>query len=253
MTALFRSVSAHCRCTACSPPCCSLPASGLNEGAPPFRLLPAAKKSAGTLCQVDGRKSYLERFRGNSVPGGRQEDVTWNAFAGIPCQVGGRKSYLERFRRNTVAGGRRERTSGTLLRENRAKWTAGSDTWYTFAGKPCQVGGRERHLPRFCGDSVPGGRQEVTPGTLSLENRGRWKAEKRHLEHFRWKTVAGGRQRKTPGTLSREFRARGGYLSAGTYCGTPPVLPALRAPSLLGSRCRLRPQYVPVIPHSTGS
>ena len=31
----------------------------------------------------------------------------------------------------------------------------------------------------------------------------------------------------------------------GTYCGALPVLPAQRAPSLLGSRCRLRPLYVP--------
>ena len=31
----------------------------------------------------------------------------------------------------------------------------------------------------------------------------------------------------------------------GTYCGAPPVLPAQRAPSLLGSRCRLRPLNVP--------
>ena len=64
-------------------------------------------------------------------------------------------------------------------------------TWNAFAGKPWQVEGGEE-----------------APGTLSLENRGRWKAEKRHLEHFRWKTVAGGRQRKTPGTLSRENRGR---------------------------------------------
>ena len=64
------------------------------------------------------------------------------------------------------------------------------------------------HLERFRGDSVPGGRQEVLPGTLSQENRGRWEAGRCHLEHFRKDTVAGGRQEVLPGTLSREFRAR---------------------------------------------
>ena len=77
-----------------------------------------------------------------------------------------------------------------------------------FAGIPCQVGGRERHLPRFCGDSVPGGRQEVTPGTLLQRYRGRWTVEKRHLERFRGDSVAGGRQEVLPDTLLQEFRAR---------------------------------------------
>ena len=119
----------------------------------------------------------------------------------------------------------------TLLREFRGRWEAGKDTWNTFAGIPCQVDGGKSYLERFRGDSVAGGKQEGTPGTLlqefrarweagkdtwnafagkpcqvdgremppgtlSLENRGRWKAEKRHLEHFRWKTVAGGRRRR---------------------------------------------------------
>ena len=30
-------------------------------------------------------------MRGTAVPGGRQGDATWNAFAGIPCQVDGRE------------------------------------------------------------------------------------------------------------------------------------------------------------------
>ena len=128
-------------------------------------------------CQVGGGKRHLERFCGNSVPGGRQEKDTWNAFAGIPCQVGGRKRtpgtlsrefrgrwaagrcYLERFRGNSVAGGRR-----------------GDATWNAFAGIPWQVDGRMGHLERFCGDSVPGGKRDETPGTLSQENRGRWTA-----------------------------------------------------------------------------
>ena len=69
-------------------------------------------------------KCYLAHFRGDTVPGGRQGDAAWNTFAGIPCQVGSGKSYLERFRRNTVPGGRQGKTPGTLLRENRARWTA---------------------------------------------------------------------------------------------------------------------------------
>ena len=79
---------------------------------------------AGKPCQVDSMKCYLAHFRGDTVPGGRQGDAAWNTFAGIPCQVGSGKSYLERFRRNTVPGGRQGKTPGTLLRENRARWTA---------------------------------------------------------------------------------------------------------------------------------
>ena len=55
--------------------------------------------------------------------------ATWNAFAGIPCQVGGRKSYLECFRGDSVPGGRRGKTPGTLLQGFRARWKAGKDTW----------------------------------------------------------------------------------------------------------------------------
>ena len=179
----------------------------------------------GKPWQGDGRKSYLERFRGNSVPGGQREKTpgtllqeyrarwtvgkaTWNAFAGIPCQVDGG-----------------EETPGTLLQEYRARWTAGKDTWNTFAGIPWQVDGRKSYLERFRGNSVPGGRQEVTPGTLSLGNRGRWTArwdtwnafagkpwqvdgKKRHLERFCRDSVPGGQQEVLPDTLSRGFRAR---------------------------------------------
>ena len=67
---------------------------------------------------------------------------------------------------------------GTLLQGLRARWTAGKDTWNAFAGITCQVDGGERHLERFRGNSVLGGRQEETPGTLSQENRGRWTAGK---------------------------------------------------------------------------
>ena len=109
--------------------------------------------------QVGGGKGYLERFCGETVPGGQRGDATWNAFAGIPWQVDGREGHLERFHGDSVAGGRR-----------------GDATWNTFAGKPWQVDGRMRHLERFCGDSVPGGKRDETPGTLSQENRGRWTA-----------------------------------------------------------------------------
>ena len=88
-------------------------------------------------------RCHLEHFCGDSVPGGRRGDATWNTFAGIPCQVGGRKSYLEHFCGDSVPGGRR-----------------GDATWNTL------VEGREGHLTRFCGDSGPGGRRKRTPGTL---------------------------------------------------------------------------------------
>ena len=80
--------------------------------------------------------------------------ATWNAFAGIPWQVDGGKGYLERFRGNSVAGGRRERLPGTLLRENRGRWEAGKDTWNAFTGIPCQVGSKRCYLTRFCGDTL---------------------------------------------------------------------------------------------------
>ena len=98
---------------------------------------------AGIPWQVGGGKGYLERFCGDSVPGGRRGDATWNTFAGIPWQVGGG-----------------EMPPGTLLRGFRARWAAGRDTWNAFAEKPCQVGGGKGHLARFCRDSVPGGQRE---------------------------------------------------------------------------------------------
>ena len=188
-------------------------------------------------------KGHLEHFCGNSVPGGRQGDATWNAFAGIPWQVGGGKGHLERFRGKTVAGGKQGKTPGTLSQEFRARWAAGKDTWYTFAGKPWQVGGGKGHLERFRGKTVAGGRRERLPGTLLREYCARWTAGKGHLEHFcgntvpggqqgkdTWnafagkpwqvgggkgylerfcgKTVAGGRRERLPGTLSRGYRGR---------------------------------------------
>ena len=58
------------------------------------------------------------------------------------------------------------------------------------------------------GTTVPGGKREETPGTLSLENRGRWKAGKDTWNTFAGKPcqVEGGEE--APGTLSLEFRAR---------------------------------------------
>ena len=66
----------------------------------------------------------------------------------------------------------------TLSRGFRARWTAEKDTWNAFAGIPCQVDGKEGHLERFCGDSVPGRQQEVLLDTLLRGFRARWKAEK---------------------------------------------------------------------------
>ena len=96
-------------------------------------------------------------------------------------------SHLTRFRGNTVPGGRQEETPGTLLREYRARWTAEErhlvhfcgntvpggrqrrDTWNTFAGIPWQVGSGKGHLTRFCGKTVAGGRQEKPPGSTKPE------------------------------------------------------------------------------------
>ena len=117
--------------------------------------------------QVDGR----ERTPGTLSQGCRgkwaAEKDTWHAFAGKPWQVGGGKGHLERFHGDSVPGGRREETPDTLLRDFRARWTAGKDTWNTFAGKPCQVDGKEGHLERFCRETVPGRRQEVLPDTAT--------------------------------------------------------------------------------------
>ena len=57
--------------------------------------------------------------------------------------MGGRKGHLERFRGETVAGGRQEVLPDTLLQEFRARWTAGKATWNAFAGILWQVGGGE--------------------------------------------------------------------------------------------------------------
>ena len=43
----------------------------------------------------------------------------------IPWQVDGGKGYLERFRGDSVPGGKRDETPGTLSQENRGRWTAG--------------------------------------------------------------------------------------------------------------------------------
>ena len=149
-------------------------------------------------------------MRGTAVSGGQQRRATWNTFAGIPCQVGDKRCYLTRFCGNSVPGGQREETPGTLSQEFRVRWAAGRDTWNTFAGIPCQVGDKRCYLPRFRGNSVPGGQREETPGTLSQEFRVRWAIRgatchafagipcqvgsgKRHLEHFRRNSVSGGR------------------------------------------------------------
>ena len=162
-------------------------------------------------------------MRGTAVSGGQQRRATWNTFAGIPWQVGGGKRHLERFRGDSVPGGRQRRTPGTLSREYRARWTAKKDTWNAFAGIPCQVGSKRCYLTRFCGDSVPGGRQRRTPDTLLQGNRGRWAAGKEHLTRFCGKTVAGGQREGTPGTLLQDFRARweAGKDTWNTFAGKP--------------------------------
>ena len=109
--------------------------------------------------------TLLRGFRARWTAG----KAIWNAFAGIPCQVDGRKGHLTRFCGNSVPGGRQERTPDTLSRGFRARWTAGWDTWNTFAGKPWQVDSAMGHLEHFCRDSVPGGRRGKTPGSTKPE------------------------------------------------------------------------------------
>ena len=97
--------------------------------------------------QVDSGKGHLEHFCRNSVPGGRQEETPG--------------TLLQENRARWTAGKDtwKGKTPGTLLRENRARWTARRDTWNTFAGIPCQVGSGKSYLERFRRNTVPGGRQ----------------------------------------------------------------------------------------------
>ena len=57
--------------------------------------------------------------------------------------MGGKRCYLARFCGNSVPGRQQEVLPDTLSREFRGRWTAGRDTWNAFAGIPCQVGGGE--------------------------------------------------------------------------------------------------------------
>ena len=166
---------------------------------------------------------------------------TWNTFTGKPWQGDGRKSYLERFRGNSVPGGQREKTPGTLLQEYRARWTVGKATWNAFAGIPCQVGRREVtpgtlsreyrargkagrcHLEHSRRKTVPGGRQEKLPGTLSQEFRARWTARRDTWNTFTGKPWQGDGGEETPGTLSQENRGRGtaGKATWNAFAGIP--------------------------------
>ena len=111
---------------------------------------------------------------------------------------------------------------GTLSQGFRGRWTAGRDTWNTFAGIPCQVGSGERHLTRFRRDSVPGGRQGKPPDTLSWGYRVRWRRKRTpgtlsQGYRVRW------RRDRTPGTLSQGFRGRwtAGRDTWNTFAGIP--------------------------------
>ena len=144
---------------------------------------------AGIPCQVDSKEmspgTLSQEYRARWEAG----KDTWNTFAGKPCQVSGREGHLEQpcqvsgreghlehSRRKTVPGGKQERTPGTLSRGFRARWTAGKATWNAFAGFPCQVGGKRCYLEHFRRNSVAGGRQRRTPGTLLRGFRARWEA-----------------------------------------------------------------------------
>ena len=132
---------------------------------------------AGKLCQVGGKRCYLTRFRRETVPGGRRDmppgtllrdfrarwrrDETPGTLSrDFRARWAAGKGHLTRFCGDSVAGGKRDGTPDTILQGFRARWEAGKDTWNTFAGFPSQVEGGKRHLERFCGDSVAGGRQE---------------------------------------------------------------------------------------------
>ena len=78
-----------CRYTACSPPCFRLPGFGLNEGASPFRLQPAAKTSAGTLCQVDGRKVSPGTLSRENRGRWKAGNATWHALESPSGRGGG--------------------------------------------------------------------------------------------------------------------------------------------------------------------
>lgn len=78
-----------CRYTACSPPCFRLPGFGLNEGASPFRLQPAAKTSAWTSCQVDGRKVSPGTFSPGFCVKWEVEHATWHALESPSGRGGG--------------------------------------------------------------------------------------------------------------------------------------------------------------------
>ena len=213
---------------------------------------------AGKPWQVEGREmppaTLSREFRGRWEAGKN----TWNAFAGKPWQVGGEKRHLEHFRGDSVPGGRRRRTPGTLSREFRGRWEAGKDTWNAFtgipwqvdggemppgtlsqgfrgrweagrdtwnafAGIPCQVDGRKGHLERFCRISVPGGKRDETPGTLSQDFRARWEAGKDTWNTFAGKPCQVGSREMLPDTLSRENRDRwaAGKATWNAFAGIP--------------------------------
>ena len=140
------------------------------------------------------------------MAGGRREKDTWNAFAGIPWQVDGG-----------------EMPPGTLSQGFRGRWEAGRDTWNAFAGIPCQVDGRKGHLERFCRISVPGGKRDETPGTLSQDFRARWEAGKDTWNTFAGKPCQVGSREMLPDTLSRENRDRwtAGKDTWHTFAGIP--------------------------------
>ena len=81
-------------------------------------------------------------MRGTAVPSGRQKVTPGTLLRGNRARWTAGRCHLERFRGKTVPGGRRERLPGTLSRGNRARWEAGKATWNAFAGKPCQVDGK---------------------------------------------------------------------------------------------------------------
>ena len=97
-----------------------------------------------------------------------------------------------------------ERFSGDTVAGGRQR----DATWNTFAGIPWQVDDKKCYLTRFCGNSVAGGRQgDATWNTFAGIP---WQVGggKGYLERFCGDTVAGGRRERLPGTLLRENRAR---------------------------------------------
>ena len=150
---------------------------------------------------------HLERFGGNSAPGGAADGTpgtvrrgfrptwcrrwdTWNGSAGIPLQVVPPTGHLEQFGGDSAPGGAADGTPETVRRGFRSRWCRRRDIWNGSAGISLQVVPLTGHLEPCGGDSAPGGAADGTPGTVRLGS------------------APGGADDGTPGTVRRGFRPK---------------------------------------------